>query len=88
MKNPEPRYDIPIYRRIIRGIMRLFFRALFHILSRVRIQGRENIPQKGPYLVTINHISMFEPPFILAFWPEALEAAGAVEIWNDPVRTS
>ena len=34
--------------------------------------------------MAINHISLFEPPFILAFWPKALEAAGAVEIWERP----
>jgi 1-acyl-sn-glycerol-3-phosphate acyltransferase len=64
--------------------MRPPFRAIFHLLSDVRIQGKENIPKKGPYLVASNHISLFEPPFILAFWPEALEAAGAVEIWERP----
>lgn len=77
-------YVIPVYRRLIRGIMRPLFRALFHLLSRVRIHGRENVPPTGPYLVTINHVSLFEPPFTLAFWPEALEAAGAVEIWERP----
>jgi 1-acyl-sn-glycerol-3-phosphate acyltransferase len=64
--------------------MRPLFRGLFHILSSVLITGKNNIPKKGPYLVACNHISLFEPPFILAFWPEALEAAGAVEIWERP----
>jgi 1-acyl-sn-glycerol-3-phosphate acyltransferase len=77
-------YAISIYRRILRGIMRALFRGIFHLLSRVRVRGLENIPPKGPYLVASNHISLFEPPFILAFWPNALEAAGAVEIWERP----
>jgi 1-acyl-sn-glycerol-3-phosphate acyltransferase len=42
------------------------------------------VPINGPYLVASNHISLFEPPFILAFWPVTLEAAGAVEIWERP----
>ena len=29
-----------------------------------------------------NHISIFEPPFIIAFWPCPMEAIGAVEIWS------
>ena len=62
--------------------MRPVFRLIFHILSQVRIQGLENVPKHGPYLIAINHISLYEPPFILAFWPTALEAAGAVEIWQ------
>jgi len=79
-----PAYTIPFHRRIIRGCMRPLFRGLFHILSRVRVSGVKNVPRKGPYLVAINHISLFEPPFILAFWPAALEAAGAIEIWERP----
>lgn len=79
-----PSYTIPLYRRFIRMLMRPLFRVLFHLLSRVRISGLENVPTKGPYLVAINHVSLFEPPFILAFWPVALEAAGAVEIWERP----
>ena len=77
-------YSVPPYRRITRMFMRLLFRMLFHILSRVRISGVENVPPNGPYLVAINHPSLFEPPFALAFWPIALEAAGAVEIWERP----
>lgn len=77
-------YTVPWYRRFIRFLMRPLFRGLFHILSRVHISGLENVPAKGPYLVAINHVSLFEPPFILAFWPVALEAAGAIEIWERP----
>jgi 1-acyl-sn-glycerol-3-phosphate acyltransferase len=84
MSANKPAYSVPLYRRLIRGLMRLLFRAFFYLLGRVRIQGLENIPAKGSYLVASNHISLFEPPFILAFWPEALEAVGAVEIWERP----
>lgn len=77
-------YSVPLYRRIIRIFMRLLFRGLFHILGHVSVNGIENVPKKGPYLVTCNHISLFEPPFVLAFWTEAIEAAGAVEIWERP----
>jgi 1-acyl-sn-glycerol-3-phosphate acyltransferase len=84
MSSTEPLYAIPFYRRILRGILRTLFRLIFRLLSRVHIQGIENIPLEGPYLVASNHISLFEPPLILAFWPKALEAAGAVEIWERP----
>jgi 1-acyl-sn-glycerol-3-phosphate acyltransferase len=48
----------------------------------VRITGKENVPKSGAYLITINHVSLFEPPFALAFWPVAAEGAGAVDIWD------
>jgi 1-acyl-sn-glycerol-3-phosphate acyltransferase len=75
-------YDVPLHTRIFRIVLRPIFRLLFHILSRVRIRGLENVPKRGPYLIAINHISLYEPPFILAFWPTPPEAAGAVEIWE------
>jgi len=77
-------YAVPLHTHILRVIMRPIFRILFHILSQVRIIGLENVPDNGPYLIAINHVSLYEPPFILAFWPTPLEAAGAVEIWERP----
>ncbi len=50
----------------------------------MNISGIENIPKKGAYLIAINHVSLFEAPFILAFWPVAPEAVGAVDIWSRP----
>ena len=75
-------YVVPLHTRITRRIMRPIFRLLFHILSQVRISGLENIPERGPYLIAINHVSLYEPPLVLAFWPVPTEAAGAVEIWE------
>jgi 1-acyl-sn-glycerol-3-phosphate acyltransferase len=53
---------------------------LFHLLSRVHLSGLEHIPVQGPYLIAVNHVSLFEPPLVLAFWPVAPEAVGAAEI--------
>jgi 1-acyl-sn-glycerol-3-phosphate acyltransferase len=64
--------------------MRPPFRLLFRLLSRVHISGLENVPASGAYLIAINHVSLFEPPLTLAFWPAVIEAAGAVEIWEKP----
>ena len=75
-------YVVPLHTRITRRIMRPIFRLLFHILSQVRISGLENVPERGPYLIAINHVSLYEPPLVLAFWPVPTEAAGAVEIWE------
>jgi len=77
-------YSVPFTNRLARRIFRPIFRLIFHVLSDVDLIGRENIPKKGAYLITINHISFFEPPFILAFWPTAPEGAGAIEIWSRP----
>ena len=82
MTDQLPAYTVPLRTRLFRAIMRPAFRAVFHLLSRVRMSGRQHIPTRGAYLIAINHVSMFEPPLILAFWPVAPEAVGAVDIWE------
>jgi 1-acyl-sn-glycerol-3-phosphate acyltransferase len=77
-------YTVPLHTRVLRTILRPIFRGIFHLLSNVRISGRENVPRSGAYLIAINHVSLFEAPFILAFWPTAPEAVGAVDIWSRP----
>jgi 1-acyl-sn-glycerol-3-phosphate acyltransferase len=50
----------------------------------VELIGFENIPKEGAYLVTPNHVSLYDPPFVIAFWPKDLEAAGAADILDRP----
>lgn len=78
----KPHYKISLRTRLARVILRPLFRILFHILSRVRIDGREHVPKKGAYIIAVNHISIYEPPFVLAFWPVVAEAIAAAEIWE------
>jgi len=80
----DKEYSVPLHIRITRATLRPVFRGLFHLLCRVCITGLENIPEKGAYLIAINHVSLFEPPFVLAFWPVSPEAVGAVDIWSRP----
>lgn len=80
---PHP-YKVPVFNRLMRAILRPVFRTLFHLLAKVKIEGKENIPAQGPYLIAMNHVSLFDPPFMLAFWPVIPEAAGAVELWSRP----
>lgn len=77
-------YSVPIANRFARWMARPIFRLVFHLLSEVKINGLENVPRSGAYLITINHVSTYEPPFVLAFWPIAPEGAGAIEIWERP----
>lgn len=77
-----PDYHVSLLNRVARRLLRLIFRGLFHVLSQVEITGREHIPESSAYIVATNHISLYEPPLVLAFWPEPIEAVGASEIWE------
>jgi 1-acyl-sn-glycerol-3-phosphate acyltransferase len=77
-------YHVPLRFRISRPILKTVFRGLFRVLARVTIVGKENIPYGKPYVVVINHISIFDPPFAGAFWPEQLEIIGAADVFEKP----
>jgi 1-acyl-sn-glycerol-3-phosphate acyltransferase len=82
VSNNQASYQLPLHVVIFRWIFRPIFRIIFHLISEVRITGAENIPADGSYVIAINHISIIEPPFVIAFWPVAPEAVGAKDIWE------
>ncbi len=75
-------YHVPFHNRLFRAVFKPFFRSLFHILADVNIYGRENVPLGTPYVAAMNHVSTFDPPFFLTFWPEMIEIIGASDVWN------
>jgi 1-acyl-sn-glycerol-3-phosphate acyltransferase len=77
-------YIVPLPRRWLRSFMQVTGRLIFHILARVEIEGLENIPTSGAYVIAFNHVSIFDPPLVLAFWPVQPEILGAVDIWSRP----
>ena len=60
------------------------FRLIFRLLGRVTISGKENIPTGKPYVVAMNHVSIYDPPLVAAFWPEQLEIIGASDVFQKP----
>ena len=77
-------FRTPVRLRFIRFFMNPIFRGVFHVLGRVKISGQENIPYGKPYVVAMNHVSIFDPPFVGAFWPEQLEIIGAADVFDKP----
>lgn len=77
-------YRVPLRFRIIRPFLKTLFRGIFHPLARVKISGTENIPYGKAYVAAMNHVSIFDPPFAAAFWPEELEIIGASDVFGKP----
>jgi 1-acyl-sn-glycerol-3-phosphate acyltransferase len=75
---------VPLRFRIIRPFLKTLFRSIFYALARVQIIGKENIPYGKPYVAAMNHVSIFDPPFAAAFWPEQLEIIGAIDVFSKP----
>jgi len=77
-------YSNSLQLRIIRFIIRPVFRGIFNVLGHVKIFGKENVPYGKPYVVAMNHVSIFDPPFVGACWPEQLEIIGASDVFEKP----
>jgi len=75
-------YRVPWHIELMRPTLRAVFRMIFRILGHVKITGVENVPFKQAYIVAINHISIFDPPLLVAFWPETAEVIGASDVFE------
>jgi 1-acyl-sn-glycerol-3-phosphate acyltransferase len=77
-------YRLPLRFKIIRPFLKTLFRGIFRGLARITITGAQNIPYRKPYIAAMNHVSIFDPPFVAAFWPEPLEIIGASDVFSKP----
>ncbi len=64
--------------RTLRGLVRLWLRLMF----RVRVEGLENVPQTGPVLLCINHISAIDPPAVGAVMQRDVHFMAKVELFS------
>lgn len=83
MKAAQP-YSVPLRFKITRPFLKTLFRGIFRALARTTITGADQIPYGKPYVVAMNHVSIFDPPFVAAFWPEQLEIIGAIDVFGKP----
>ncbi len=79
-------YRIPLGLRLRRPIAKTAIRWLFKLIAHIKVTGLQNIPRGKPYVVAINHVSIFDPPLVLCLWPEMLEAVGAVNVFDRPIQ--
>ncbi len=77
-------YRVPLKFRLSRPFLRAVFRGVFHLLAQVKITGKENVPLGKPYVAAMNHVSIYDPPFAAAFWPQPLEIIGAADVFAKP----
>jgi len=47
------------------------------------VKGLENVPAKGPYILAVNHLTVFEPPVLLAVMPIKRITVFVGDTWKD-----
>jgi 1-acyl-sn-glycerol-3-phosphate acyltransferase len=80
MKNEKP-WRSPIraisYRTTVSSL-----KLFLSIGSRVRVIHKENFPAHGPVILASNHISHFDPPFLSAYSPRAVDWLAMSELYS------
>ncbi|MBI5290285.1 MAG: 1-acyl-sn-glycerol-3-phosphate acyltransferase [Chloroflexi bacterium] len=70
-------------RPIVTAIITVFD-WIFQLLSHTRYVGRENIPQHGPFLIVVNHLSYTDAPLVAV----GVRHPGMVALAADTYRTN
>lgn len=71
-------------RLFIRRLLKMLAHAAFALLCDLEIQGKENLPDKGPLLVIGNHFSFIDPVALIRVLPYPIEFVGGAEFPHAP----
>jgi 1-acyl-sn-glycerol-3-phosphate acyltransferase len=75
-------FRLPLFNRIARRLGMPIFRGLIYLLTRTTIEGLENVPPRGAYMIVANHLATVDPAMTILLWPhnpEGLAAANQIE---------
>lgn len=65
------------------SVARVLVKGVLHLLYRIRIEGKENIPTEGTYVVCANHKSMMDPPLLCCCLPFPVRFMAKEELFRN-----
>ncbi len=68
------------FQRIVRWVVRF----LFQRLTRMHVEGMENIPASGPVLLVFNHLHVLDTPLLFSLFPRPVIPFAKVEFSRRP----
>lgn len=69
--------------KISERIVNATFRALFKLFFRMNLDALKQVPASGPYIIILNHPTIFEGPMIYVFLrPRRLIALAKKQLWE------
>jgi 1-acyl-sn-glycerol-3-phosphate acyltransferase len=71
-------------RKILRRLAVPILRVLFRLLTKVKVQGQENVPKKGAVIIAINHLGHLDAPLVVAFAPREVEGIALADLYKVP----
>jgi 1-acyl-sn-glycerol-3-phosphate acyltransferase len=77
----------PFRRRPVRFLLKQLSYPAFGLLTRLEINGAENIPEAGPLMMVGNHFSFIDPVVCVRFSPWPIEFVGGATNPHAPLWT-
>ena len=65
--------------RIVRDILKPFFYMIYNI----RVEGRENLPEKGPLIICANHTNVIDPIILAVSLPYNINSMAKAELFKN-----
>lgn len=66
-------------------VVRQAFEWIFLLFYRWDVQGRQNIPDEGPFILCANHISWWDPPLVGSLTKRTVRFMAKEELFKIPV---
>ncbi|MBI4730633.1 MAG: 1-acyl-sn-glycerol-3-phosphate acyltransferase [Chloroflexi bacterium] len=77
----------PFRRRPVRFVLKQLSAPAFSLLTRLEINGAENLPEQGPLLMVGNHFSFIDPVAFVRLAPWPIEFVGGAVTPHAPLWT-
>jgi 1-acyl-sn-glycerol-3-phosphate acyltransferase len=59
-------YEDEMRDKIVRHGLRAIFRILLRLLTRLKVEGLDNIPEEGGYILASNHLGLIDPVVVFS----------------------
>lgn len=78
--NKDSKWKI-IQRETVRHILKFLYRVVY----RVKVQGSDNIPNEGSFILCGNHVSFIKVPVIVLFTKRKVNFIAKAELFKNPI---
>lgn len=78
---------ISLLGRLLYRLAHFVLRNYFFLIRRWQVEGRENVPEKGPLIIVANHISAWDPPVLGCAIPtiRQVQFMAKEELFKNPI---
>jgi 1-acyl-sn-glycerol-3-phosphate acyltransferase len=74
---------LTLWRRLVRWVASRLARGVLKVAARVQVEGLENFPRRGPYLIVTNHLGDADAVLGMAFFPHIPDALAKIELYEE-----